>query len=593
MKSQETNKPQYYYLNSYAEVAAKMMPQNFIGVLGRASAKTTQFQALRIRQAVEECPGAPFVWVADTYANLHKNVLPSVLEGLRFIGWERGEKFVIDRQPPEEWQQQMCNVFESFKQVMTFYNGFTFTFVSLDRPSIGAGRSYVGLFGDEVKYWPEEKFTNIRKAVRGYRARYGASPWYRSLSLTTDMPNPNHPGEYTWVMRLVKLMDRDRIKELLKASEDYNEAKKRYARELQAEAQRKENAAEGQDEASDMSLPSPLSPLPSEKPAKKTPLELASLNMERKRVKWVEKRQGVTFFLVASTLINADVLGEEFFREELQAGLEGIDTNLLSIPQKLEAAQLFYTTLTSRDFYEDGLRHEVIEQHEYGWEEDCSTLRYLMGDRPIEAGMDDGNMKSMVFGQQQGREYRVLKEIYTLPPDNERQLADEFIRYFKPHKYKLLKLYHDRAMNNYQRQGNDMAQRIKLAIEQQADGTPTGWRVQLMSRGQGNIGSHQEYNFFSALFARQLSRKLFTLHIDGQTCRNLRMEMESCPIVVAEDKRTGRKEVRKQKKGDKLPTARLPMESTNLTDALKYLIMRPDWVNIWKNVGNIVAADPK
>ena len=44
---------------------------------------------------------------------------------------------------------------------MVFYTGFNFTFISLDRPAIGAGRSYVGVFGDEVKYFPEEKFTNL------------------------------------------------------------------------------------------------------------------------------------------------------------------------------------------------------------------------------------------------------------------------------------------------------------------------------------------------------------------------------------------------------------------------------------------------
>lgn len=549
------------YINQYALIAALTMPQNFVGVLGRASAKTTQFQAMRIQQAVQECPGAPFVWVCDTYSNLHKNVIPSVLEGLRFLGWESGVQFVIDRTPPTEWQRQMYNVIDKYKQVMTFWNGFTFTFVSLDRPSIGAGRSYVGLFGDEVKYWPEEKFTNIRKAVRGYRARYGDSPWYRSLSLTTDMPNPNHSGEYLWVMKLAKLMDKERVKTLLKVGQALNETKRDYVRALDT----------GNERA----------------------IQLAERNMQRWKDRWDELRRGTTLFMVASTLINADVLGEEFFEEELKAGLEGIDVNLLSIPQKLQADQLFYTTLTARDFYQDGLRDDVIDSHEYGWEEDCTALRYLKGDRPLDGGMDDGNMKSLVIGQHQGREYRVLKEIFTLPPDNERQLADRFLEYFAPHKTRLLRLYHDRAMNNYHKQGNDMALRIKQAIETRADGSRTGWRVQLMSRGQGNIGSHQEYNFFSALFARQLSRRLFVLLIDAQNCPNLKAEMEHCPIVVAEDKRTGRKEVRKQKKGDKLSTSRLPQESTNLTDALKYLIMRPDWVNIWKNAANSPVVDPK
>lgn len=561
MKLQESEDIKRRYINQYALVAALTMPQNFIGILGRASAKTTQFQAMRIQQAVTECPGAPFVWVCDTYSNLHKNVIPSVLEGLRFLGWETDREFVIDRQPPIEWQRQMYNVIDKYKQVMTFWNGFTFTFVSLDRPSIGAGRSYVGLFGDEVKYWPEEKFTNIRKAVRGYRARYGDSPWYRSLSLTSDMPNPNHTGEYTWVMKLVKLMDSEKVKLLLQTGQVLNETRRRYAEAMQT----------GDERA----------------------IELTRRNMERWQDRWTELRRGTTLFLVASTLINADVLGEEFFSEELEAGLEGIDTNLLSIPQKLTADQKFYVTLNAGHFYQDGNRIDVLERHDYGWEQDCSVLKYLDPGRPIDGGMDDGNMKSMVFGQQRGREYRVLKELFTLPPDNERQLADKFIAYFKPHKTKLLRLYYDRAMNNYKKIGTSAIQRIKQAIETNADGSRSGWRVQLMSLGQGTIYSNTEYQFFSALFAGNLKNRLFILLIDAQNCPNLKAEMENAPIKVVEDKRTGRKDIRKEKKGERLPAHRLPQESTNLTDALKYLIMRREWLNIWQSFGKNTVIDPK
>lgn len=561
MKLQESEDVKRRYINQYALVAALTMPQNFIGILGRASAKTTQFQAMRIQQAVTECPGAPFVWVTDTYSNLHKNVIPSVLEGLRFLGWEMDREFIIDRQPPIEWQRQMYNVIDKYKQVMTFWNGFTFTFVSLDRPSIGAGRSYVGLFGDEVKYWPEEKFTNIRKAVRGYRARYGDSPWYRSLSLTSDMPNPNHTGEYTWVMKLVKLMDSKKVKLLLQTGQVLNETRRRYAEAMQT----------GNERA----------------------IELTRRNMERWQARWKELRCGTTLFLVASTLINADVLGEEFFSEELEAGLEGIDTNLLSIPQKLTADQKFYVTLNAGHFYQDGNRIDILERHDYGWEQDCSVLKYLDPNRPLDGGMDDGNMKSMTFGQQRGREYRVLKELFTLPPDNERQLADKFIAYFKPHKTKLLRLYYDRAMNNYKKIGTSAIQRIKQAIETNADGSRSGWRVQLMSLGQGTIYSNTEYQFFSALFAGNLKNRLFILLIDAQNCPNLKAEMENAPIKVVEDKRTGRKDIRKEKKGERLPAHRLPQESTNLTDALKYLIMRREWLNIWQSFGKKTVIDPK
>ena len=200
------------FMNWTTQLMNMCMPWSCWWFAGRASAKTTQLLAERLKQAVNECPGAPFAWIADTYSNLHQNVIPSLLEGLRFLGWEEGSDFIIDKQPPDNWRRKMYNVVSNFKHTMTFYNGVTVTFVSLDRPSIGAGRSFVAIFGDEIKYWKEEQFTNILKTVRGYYARYGQNPWYRSRTFTTDLPNPNHIGEYDWCFKIVKSMDRERVK---------------------------------------------------------------------------------------------------------------------------------------------------------------------------------------------------------------------------------------------------------------------------------------------------------------------------------------------------------------------------------------------
>ena len=52
----------------------------------------------------------------------------------------------------------------------------------------------------------------------------------------------------------------------------------------------------------------------------------------------------------------------------------------------------------------------------------------------------------------------------------------------------------------------------------------------------------------------------------------------------------GSSEIVKLKTGDKLPTNRLPKESTNLTDALKYLMLRKEWIRIWKTGRNISVA---
>ena len=39
--------------------------------------------------------------------------------------------------------------------------------------------------------------------------KYGDSVWYRSRTLTTDMPNPNHLGEYDWILKLAKQNDKN------------------------------------------------------------------------------------------------------------------------------------------------------------------------------------------------------------------------------------------------------------------------------------------------------------------------------------------------------------------------------------------------
>ena len=565
------------YANWMAQLIAVMQPWSLYWIAGRASAKTVQVLAERVQEVAHDCPGAPFAWVADTYSDLHKNVIPSLIDGLSLLGWQPGTHYVINQEPPREWRQRMYNVCTDWKNTMVFYTGFNFTFISLDRAAIGAGRSYVGVFGDEVKYFPEEKFTNLLKAVRGFRVKYGDSVWYRSRTLTTDMPNPNHLGEYDWILKLARQNDKPRILLALRAGFVYNDTKREYVSRLQQYEQLKAEAR----------LRPELRPQVAD--AERLML-LARRTMERWEQRWVKARRGVSFFFISSSYVNVDILGEEWFNDEFAEGLEGASCNILSVIPKLEAAQMFYCNLSMRNFYADGFLNDIIEQHAFGWEQDCTVLRYLDPGRPLEAGMDAGNMLSMVFGQQKGREMRILKELYTLPPQNVRDLADKFLLYFRPHRRKLLKLYYDRSMNNYKRVNTDMATQIKKAIETDGEGRPTGWRVQLMSLGQGNISSNLEYRFFMDLLSGNLEAKLYRLLIDQHNCPNLKSEMEVTRTKAKVNERDNTTQIVKEKTGDKLPTHRLPKESTNLTDALKYFVLRPEVIRMWQSKGSVSGA---
>lgn len=565
------------YANWMAQLIAIVQPWSLYWIAGRASAKTVQVLAERVQEVAQDCPGAPFAWVADTYSDLHKNVIPSLIDGLSLLGWHPGTHYVINQEPPREWRQRMYNVCTDWKNTMTFYTGFNFTFISLDRAAIGAGRSYVGVFGDEVKYFPEEKFTNLLKAVRGFRVKYGDSVWYRSRTLTTDMPNPNHLGEYDWILKLARQNDKPRILLAMRAGFVYNDTKREYIARLQ---QADELRARCRTDAS-------LRPALAEAERQTA---LARRTMLRWEQRWLKTRRGLSFFFISSSFVNADILGEDWFHDEFAEGLEGAACNILSVIPRLEAAQMFYCNLSMKNFYADGYLNDVIDRHPFGWEQDSSALRYLDPGRPLEAGMDAGNMLSMVFAQQAGHVLRVLKELYTLPPQNVRDLADKFIQYFKPHRRKLLKLYYDRSMNNYSRTGADMATQIKRAIEVDADGRRTGWRVQLMSLGQGNISSNLEYRFFQELLPGHLEARLYRLLIDQHNCPCLKSEMEVTRTKAKTNERDNTTQIVKEKTGDKLPIARLPRESTNLTDALKYLVLRPEVVKMWQGKGNVSGA---
>ena len=298
------------YANWMAQLIAVMQPWSLYWIAGRASAKTVQVLAERVQEVAHDCPGAPFAWVADTYSDLHKNVIPSLIDGLTLLGWMPGTHYVINQEPPREWRQRMYNVCTDWKNTMVFHTGFNFTFISLDRAAIGAGRSYVGVFGDEVKYFPEEKFTNLLKAVRGFRVKYGDSVWYRSRTLTTDMPNPNHLGEYDWILKLAKQNDKQRILLALRAGFVYNDTKREYVSRLQHYERLKAEARTRAELRKDVSEAERL-------------MQLARRTMQRWEQRWVKTRRGVSFFFISSSYVNVDILGEDWFHDEFAEGLEG------------------------------------------------------------------------------------------------------------------------------------------------------------------------------------------------------------------------------------------------------------------------------
>ncbi len=556
------------FMNWFAQFCAMVMPNKIRIVAGRGAAKTTEIQVERLIDIVTDMPGAPLAWVADTFTNLTTNVLPMVFESLERKGFKDGVHYVVEKQPPTftdkecedlpSWLREQfwrpVNKIVNYKRTIVFYTGTNITFGSLDRPSSLAGRSYVHVFGDEVKYFPEAKIANLLKARRGYRAQFGHSPFYLGETFTTDMPNPSNQGEYDWILKGVENMDIPTLILIWKTAYIVNEATQEYI----VAKERYERTG-----------------LPNDKKEYLNRLRTAN----RWRERWYllrHQKEAKYMFMIVSSYVNVDILSPEWFADAVSSQLSDVNAAILSMPATVDKGQQFYPNLGERHFYYNGNNASVEDGLGFHDREDCSLLRHLNPDKAVDVGMDFGNMFSMIIAQDDGKYYRCLKTFHALPPEWIRQLADKFLQYFKPHKHKVVNLYYDRSGNNFQHSNQSLSIQIKQAIECDEQGARTGWRVNLMSLGQGIIPMSEEYIFMRELFYGN-NPHLPLVQIDAINCKHLKASLEKAQTKIDDRKRIG-----KDKRSEKATDPRKLLESTNFSDAFKYLMMRKLWRKVVK-----------
>lgn len=541
------------YSNWISTLIDLIKPKNLYLFGGRGVAKSSDIIAKRAIDIIYSMPRGSFAFVADTYVHLLTNIIPAVMSGWEnrqgFYEYDDFRKighFIVDKEPPETWPKPYIKTFD-FKHTISTFNGCKFFLTSLDRPSSNAGISVVHIFGDEAKYLKQEKLNKLFPALRGDYRLFGQSHYFMGQTFCSDMADPNNL-EYDWMLQMEKNMDRQQILRILQASIVLNE--------ISYELFLAERASGDQQKID---------------------------NILKNQAKWLDRirkiRHNSTFFHIVSTLANIDILTFDYLVNNLQTlGWEEFKTVILSIKKTLESGSRFYGALSDSHFYDDGYNYDYYDQFSLksNITQSSSGLRYIQHEKPLEAGLDVGNMMSLVFGQEQGNNYRIMKNIYVITPEWIRELADQFLAFFAPHRRKILHLYYDRAANQYRKSKRDFATLIKHDIEYDRKGRRTGWIVQLMSIGQGNILHSEEFNLMNVMMGEK-DKRLPKLLIDKFECKELKSQLECTPVEKAKNG-----EIKKVKKGDKLPPARLPMESTNLTDAFKYLMCRPKYMAIAK-----------
>ncbi|MHC1707493.1 MAG: hypothetical protein AB9842_08225 [Bacteroidales bacterium] len=519
-------------------------PQNLYLIGGRGVAKSTDILAERTIDVVFDMPRAPFAFVSDTYVNLLTNILPQI-----FTGWSRKKfienfHYVVDKEPPNYWDKSLVpGIYH--KHTISTFNGCKFFLKSLDRPSINAGISVAHQFGDEAKYLKKDKLNKLFPTLRGDAILLSHSPYFMGQTFCTDMPNPA-VGEDAWILEMEKKMDKKMIVKILQTAWVVNELNIDLLKAKQHNKDQKK-----------------------------------IINLSNNLSEWEKRlrklRYGSTFFHVVSSFANADILTLDYFKNLLNTlGSEEFRTAVLSLRGSLDKTERFYFNLTQGHFYYDGYDYDYYDQ--FGLRDNISQtskgLRYIQHDKPLEAGFDPGNMMSLLIGQDQGKTLRALKFLYTLVPQFIEDLALKFTDFFRDHKHKVLHLYYDRSAAQYGKAKQDFASKLKSAIETQ-NGKRTGWIVMLMSTGQKNIEHWQEYQLVNEMLSGN-NTNLPSIAIDAFECKEIKSSLELAPM----SKDRGR--IQKVKKSEKLKVQRLPMESTNPSDAFKYWVCRKKFFALMK-----------
>ena len=277
-----------------------------------------------------------------------------------------------------------------------------------------------------------------------------------------------------------------------------------------------------------------------------------------------------TFFLRASSYVNVDILTEGWFADAIAADFNDLRTAILSCRPSLKSGDRFYAALGEQHFYKDGIDEAAYDNVGLLEKEDCRVLKYINLHKPLQLGIDFGNMCSLSIAQDdivQGREcLRVLKFLHTLAPEYLIDLGEKFREYFAPMVNKTVYLYYDRAGNSYKAVQKDQASEFKKAIERDRNGVRTGWNVIMESIGQGNIGQPEEYLFMQTILSGSNPRLPIIL-IDYYAAKHLRQSLEGARTKVKSGV------VFKDKSSERLPIEQLPTHSTNPSDSFKYLVM--------------------
>ncbi|MEE3225431.1 MAG: hypothetical protein VX253_05860, partial [Bacteroidota bacterium] len=365
-------------------------------------AKSTDILAERTQDVSYDMPRAQFALVSDTYFNAMDKIVPGIIEGWRERkGWVEGVHYVTDTRPPDSFKIPYKPIVQ-YKHTISLFNGCIYKMGSLDRMANLAGDSFQHVFGDEVKLFNPDKLKKLMPARRGFPEVSG-SVFYRGTTFTTDMPNVVE-GEFDWILERANLMDKEQIILAFRAGCVVSDIRKEYYHHFNRGDHHK--------------------------------AKLALKNLERWLERWAQARKDSSFFYMVSSFANADILQVGYFKDVLESdGIEAFKSSIMTLKPDVKKGEKFYGNFGEHHIYDDGINAKYYDQFSLTdkVKDSSQALKYVDHKGKLEAGLDFGDMCSLVIGQPRGNYYYLLKNMFTLAPESRKELANKFIDFFEHH----------------------------------------------------------------------------------------------------------------------------------------------------------------
>lgn len=473
-------------------------------------------------------PRSAGVGVGATYNQLLTRTLPALIAGWEKIGYIMGVHYLIGKKPSDKWIKQWnwkgpYRPPLDYKYFISWWNGAGAHLVSQDRSGSANGITIDWIFGDEVKLLNQDKLkTELFPANRGILPEFKDNPYHHGMTFTTDMP-VGTAGR--WILDMEEKMDKAKVKEILS---------------LQLAAYKLKMLSRKSNKPVQMEV------------AKQVAVIQAELN---------ELRQGLLYFHEASTLENIHALGVDYIKQQMRDTTSfQFDTQILNLrPLKMEDG--FYPDFDEEIHGYFAVNNSYLEKLNYDFSL-IPTINCLRdsdrdNDRPLHLVLDyNRRIHPLVVGQDHGNEIRILKGLASLYPGKLKEVLEQFIEYYKPHKRKMIYYWYDHTAvgdDNATRKCDDVINTLKKA----------GWIVKPMYMGLAPA-HESKYRMWGHL-----------LKENGTYKKKFRINRENCNKLIisickteAEQKKDGFGKNKKPEQDPNFPADEAP----HYSDALDQMI---------------------